>query len=110
MNTTEALALWKARVEEAKNSGQTIKSWCKENNISKQQYYYWNGKINKKKGKKEQATPVFAKILTDQTTTDQALETLPELVISWEMFSIKVRNKQEISLAVDLLKKLGETC
>ena len=73
MNTTEALALWKARIEEAKNSGQTIKSWCKENNISKQQYYYWNGKINKKKGKKEQATPVFAKILTAILPDDKTL-------------------------------------
>lgn len=32
---------WKSRISERCQSGQTIRAWCKENNIQEGQYYYW---------------------------------------------------------------------
>ena len=35
------LATWTAIIQECRNSGMKTKDWLAENNISKDQYYYW---------------------------------------------------------------------
>ena len=35
------LATWIAIIQECRNSGMKTKDWLAENNISKDQYYYW---------------------------------------------------------------------
>lgn len=38
---------WAVRIEEARNSGLSVRQWCKNNNISEQVYYYWLKRIRK---------------------------------------------------------------
>lgn len=45
----EDLILWEQRINEKNKSGMTVTEWCKINNIRKNIYYYWMGKINKNK-------------------------------------------------------------
>ena len=40
--------LWEQRINDRNNSGLTIEKWCKENNISRHKYNYWNHKIKEK--------------------------------------------------------------
>lgn len=35
------MAEWRIRIGECRNSGQTIKEWCKENHICLKTYYRW---------------------------------------------------------------------
>ena len=35
------MAEWRIRIGECRNSGQTIKEWCRENHISLKTYYKW---------------------------------------------------------------------
>ena len=44
------LSNWKAVVEQCQSrpKGQTIASWCEENDISVKQYYYWQRRVRKK--------------------------------------------------------------
>lgn len=37
----QQLATWTAIIQECRNSGMKTKAWLAENNISKDQYYYW---------------------------------------------------------------------
>ena len=39
------LQQWSRIVEECRNSGSSIKSWCEENGINSKTYYYWQKKV-----------------------------------------------------------------
>lgn len=39
------LEQWSRVIAECQSSGMTVRAWCRENNISKDQYYYWLRKI-----------------------------------------------------------------
>lgn len=39
------LRQWSELVREQKNSGRSIKSWCEERGIPRQQYFYWQRKL-----------------------------------------------------------------
>jgi hypothetical protein len=47
-STTEYLLLWEQRINERAKSGMSVSEWCKNNEISKSQFHYWNNKISKK--------------------------------------------------------------
>jgi hypothetical protein len=47
-STTEDLLLWEQRINERAKSGMSVSEWCKNNEISKNQFHYWNHKISKK--------------------------------------------------------------
>jgi len=45
------LALWQDRIQECRNSGQTVVAWCAEKGISEKTYYYWHRKLARGSGK-----------------------------------------------------------
>jgi len=47
-STTENLLLWEQRINERAKSGMSVSEWCKNNEISKSKFHYWNHKISKK--------------------------------------------------------------
>lgn len=38
--------IWAERIEACQASGSNVKAWCRENNVSASQYYYWIKKLN----------------------------------------------------------------
>ena len=45
VRTQNRLALWAERISECRNSGQNIKTWCRENGICEQTYYKWQRRL-----------------------------------------------------------------
>ena len=45
MNGQNKLALWAERVSACRNSGLSVKAWCKENGVNEQTYYKWQKKL-----------------------------------------------------------------
>ena len=45
LNGQNKLALWTGRISERRNSGQSVKTWCKENGICEQTYYRWQKRL-----------------------------------------------------------------
>ena len=39
------LTLWAERISECRNSGLSVKTWCKENGVCEQTYYKWQKKL-----------------------------------------------------------------
>ena len=45
LNGQNKLALWAGRISECRNSGQNVKTWCRENGICEQTYYKWQRRV-----------------------------------------------------------------
>ena len=45
LNSQNKLALWARRISACRNSGQTVKIWCKESGICEQTYYKWQRRL-----------------------------------------------------------------
>ena len=69
--TTEKSILWEQRINERTKSGMSISKWCKNNEISKSQYHYWNHKISKKQ--KHNDDIEFAEITPILSNAEEAI-------------------------------------
>ena len=63
-STTEDLLLWEQRINERAKSGMCVAQWCRNNEISKNRFYYWNHKISEKQKPDNEmtfaeVTPIF---------------------------------------------------
>ena len=45
LNGQNKLALWAGRISECRNSGQNVKTWCRENGVCEQTYYKWQKRL-----------------------------------------------------------------
>ena len=45
LNEQNKLAMWAGRISECRNSGLTVKRWCKENGVGEQTYYKWQKRV-----------------------------------------------------------------
>ena len=45
LNEQKKLSLWAARISECRNSGLSVKRWCKENGVGEQTYYKWQRRV-----------------------------------------------------------------
>ena len=45
LNGQNKLALWAGRISECRNSGQNVKTWCRENGICELTYYKWQRRL-----------------------------------------------------------------
>ena len=45
LNGQNKLALWAERISKCRNSGQNVKTWCKENGFCEQTYYKWQRRL-----------------------------------------------------------------
>ena len=64
-STTKDQLLWEQRINERTKSGLSVSEWCKNNEISKSKYHYWNHKISKKQKPDNEMsfaeiTPIFS--------------------------------------------------
>ena len=63
---------WYKLIEECQGSGQTVVSWCKENDVNIKTYYYWLRKFRQQEIEKRQL-PVITE-LPEKPVTFQRLE------------------------------------
>jgi len=105
MTHTERRQQWKARIEAYRDSGLSVKEFCKQHNISTRQLYYWL----RKESLKEQ--------------TDNTVQWLPVSLSSQEDISgcdfltvkvgpavIEVRQGFNEKLLLDVVKVLSALC
>ena len=60
LNADQRLSEWTQRIEERKNSGISVKNWCRENGVSEKTYYYWQRRIFR--GAQGDSSPEFAEL------------------------------------------------
>ena len=45
LNAAQRVQIWGERIVKCRNSGMSVRAWCKENEISEKTYYYWQRKL-----------------------------------------------------------------
>ena len=70
-STAEDVLLWEQIINKRTKSGMSVSEWCKNNEISKTKYHYWNNKINKKQRPDNET--VFAEITPILSNAEKAI-------------------------------------
>lgn len=71
-SVAEKLLLWEQRIKERIEIGMKVDEWCLKNNISKNQYYYWNHKLNEKQKLDEEV--IFADVTPNLSKPEVAIQ------------------------------------
>jgi hypothetical protein len=87
-STAEDVLLWEQIINKRIKSGMSVSEWCKNNEISKTKYHYWNHKISKNQNLDKEVT--FAEITPILSNADQAIPNQDKL----DDFQIVFRNIQ----------------
>ena len=108
-STAKDQLLWEQRINERTKSGLSVSKWCKNNEISKGKYHYWNHKISKNQNSNNEMT--FAEITPILSNADQAILTsdkLDDFQIFFKSIQVTIpSNFNQTSLA-GLMKVLNE--
>ena len=108
-STTEDLLLWKQIINKRTKSGMSVSEWCKNNEISKDKYHYWNHKISKKQNPNNEMT--FAEITPILSNAEEAIQNsdkLDDFQIFFKSIQVTIpSNFNQTSLA-GLMKVLNE--
>ena len=66
VNQQRKLSEWAERVTACRSSGQSVKTWCRENGVSEQTYYKWQRRLYELAQKQQENR--FAEITTTAQT------------------------------------------
>lgn len=59
---------WTRRIMACRNSGMTIRAWCRENGVSEKTYYYWQQRLYREMSEQQRIRqPVFAEVTPSVT-------------------------------------------
>lgn len=111
MKSKDAVELWSKRFMDRKLSGQKVDVWCEKNHISRHAYYYWHRKIQDIE-QQEEKEETFVEVAVS------SVEAIPiskenkenDVVITWNDFSITIRESADIPIVAELMQKLVIPC
>ena len=83
------LQKWTTIIQEYRSSGMKLKDWLYENNISKDQYYYWQRKLKM------------------EAIKAQDNNSEPAAVIRFEKCSIEINNSASVEIIRNLVKAMA---
>ncbi|MBU3114515.1 IS66 family insertion sequence element accessory protein TnpA [Clostridium lacusfryxellense] len=108
-STAKDQLLWEQIINERTKSGMSVAKWCKNNEISKGKYHYWNHKIIKNQNPNNEM--IFAEITPILSNAGQAILTsdkLDDFQIFFKSIQVTIpSNFNQTSLA-GLMKVLNE--
>ncbi len=105
MNKTNKQTLWEERLIDWEKSGLSKRQWCRENNITEHQFYYWMKRINEYDPESHD---------DNNCTSWQSVELINRpvdelkgsLVVHVEGFKVTVHNNTDLHLLSNVLRVL----
>ena len=76
LNGQNALTLWNERITACRNSGMTVRDWCRENGVSPGSYYRWQRRIYELAAEQTRS-PQFAEVRLRRNNAAVAVLHLP---------------------------------
>lgn len=74
LSKQERLEAWTTRIMDCRNSGMSVRSWCQENGLNENTYYYWQRRLFHVLSAQHECTGSFAEITpTTRLSTDAAV-------------------------------------
>jgi len=99
---------WMQRIKEYRSSGQPVSTWCSNNGILEQSYYYWLKKIRIfAMENMPESEPVFAKLpaMTNFAATSDA-----PIELKMQDITVTFRNDASRELISEVIAALRQTC
>ena len=66
LSRQERLASWSEKIMACRNSGMSVRGWCRENGVAEKTYYYWQRRLFETLSRQQGTTPAFAEITPPQ--------------------------------------------
>ncbi len=109
------LQKWTTLIQEYRSSGMKLKDWLYENNISKDQYYYWHRKLKMEAVKCNMPTFVDvtevsqppAVVESQNLPVAHETKTEPAAVIRFQNCSIEISNTASVEIIRNLVKAMA---
>ena len=101
--------LWEQRIHERTKSGMSVSEWCKNNEISKSKYHYWNHKISKSQNPGNEIA--FAEITQILSNAEEAIpisDKLDDFQIFFKSIHVTVPSNFNRTSLAGLMKVLQE--
>lgn len=104
------MAEWRIRISECRNSGQTVKSWCKKNGVSTQNFYRWQKIIWESETTGKGITTVsngnvqFAEIPEIEVKTE---EKQAGIILHKGDWQIELQNNANLELVYHVIQMVG---
>ena len=108
MNNAEKIKEWSKKISEFSKSGKSKQDWCKENNITSQQFGYWNNRVPSEKQTTQWLPVKIEENEVNNKTASLQDEELPitPLNIKVGVASIEIHRGFDKGLLLDVLKTL----
>lgn len=111
------LSKWMPIIQECRASGMTVKAWCVENNVSEQQFFYWQRRVRgelctsiqapEKENNQQSAIFAALPIQDYHKKSSQSDIFRPDLVISIGDYRVELANQTNPQLLEAILKVIG---
>ncbi len=104
----KSLELWQHRIADRKTSGLNVTNWCKKNNLTKHDYYYWLKRIETHTQNINTSIPVFAEVKSTYIT--QCKNVNSDIQITRHDINLTVSDSNTVKLAAEFISRLQRLC
>lgn len=103
---------WKTRVQACRNSGKTIKNWCKEQQINEQTYYRWQKLVWEAGTRSVSLTPCVPQAMTfaEYQPTVLKAESSGSVVVHLAGGKVEIQSGAEEETILATLRALNSLC
>jgi putative transposase len=104
---------WTPIITECKNSGMTVRAWCRENDVNEKQFYYWQRRIREElyptllEKSAMDLTPTFVSVPREVIHNQPIGNSFnPDMIIDCGNFKMEISNSISPSLLCELIKAI----
>ena len=100
---------WADIIRDQQSSSLTVKDWCSQHQVSKDQFYYWKRKLKDKfvESQLQDIIPISSQLAgpcCTSCTTDTTVPTFSSVIISINNISIEITNNTSELLLIKVIK------
>lgn len=109
----ERLFQWRSIIDEYRNSGMTVRSWCIEKNINSRQFYYWQRRLSGQKFEtvkrsKSQEEAKFVQLQVPTNSSKPISSFNPDIVIHMGNNKLELSNTASEELLSNVIKVMSD--
>ena len=105
------LAQWLPIVQECRESGMTVRSWCQQNNVDEKRFYYWQNKLrvlaSESIAVSNEQQSKFVPVTLPNSNPTYTNDFKPAMVLRIGQAAIELSNQVEPELLASVLKVLS---